>query len=198
MTVELGSDGVATLKITELDMYKTLRWLNRQPKGINDQLKDEAQSIGTWLKQNLTISAQRGSAPPQAPLVAKSIKVQRDRIVKVKIGGKKIVGRAYLSRGKEQNVGGKGRAARWIPDAGVGLGVRRKKRAMAGQLLWGSEYGAAEGNGIERFSRRHNPKGYWINPMMRAAKPMARRRYQQALAAAVRKAQRLGTTGVTM
>lgn len=198
MTVQLGKDGVATVSIKDLDMYKTLRWLNQQPKGINNQLKDEAQSIGIWLKQNLTISAQRGSAPPQAPLVAKSIKVKRDRIVKVTVGGKKIVGRAYLSRGKEQNVGGKGRSARWVPDAGVGLGVRRRKRAMAGQLLWGSEYGAAQDNGIARFARRHNQKGYWISPMMRAAKPMARRKYQYALAAAVRKAQQLGAQGVAM
>ena len=184
--------GEVELKITQLDMYATLRWLNKQPKEINAELKDESGRIGNYLKRNLTISAQRGSAPPQAPLVAKSIKVKRDRIVQVNIGGKKIVGRPYLSRGLEQNVGGKGRAARWIPDAGVGRGVRRKKRAMAGQLLWGSEYGAAKDNGIERFARRHNPKGYWIAPMLKATKPMAKRDWQKALASAVRKAQMQG------
>ena len=72
---------------------------------------------------------------------------------------------------------GQGPRRGWIPDAGVGRGTPEASHGRA--ALWGSEYGAAKDNGIERFARRHNPKGYWIAPMLKATKPMAKRDWQR-------------------
>lgn len=106
-------------------------------KDTNAQLrvaaKECAGELAMLLKMNVI-----GAPAPQTKLVAASVKVKSDRTPVVQVGGTKKVGRAYKSR--------KG-------------GTRR---APAGQLLWGVEYGDKHG----RFSAR-NPDGNWIKPTVK-------------------------------
>jgi hypothetical protein len=106
-------------------------------KDTNAQLRIAAKECATDLAMLLKMNV-IGSPAPQTKLVAASVKVKSDRTPVVTVGGSKKVGRAYKSR--------KG-------------GTRR---APAGQLLWGVEYGDKHG----RFAGR-NPDGHWIKPTVR-------------------------------
>lgn len=178
----VGKDGVY-VEIEPLDAKATLRWLNKQPRWINDELKDETYDIADYLRRMLYQFSLRAEAPPQAPLVAGAAKVRRDRIPVVRLGGSKKVGRPYTTR-KKYKRHGKGKGSYLYQDAG---GKGKKVRAPAGALLWGSEFGAADG--IARFARRHNPEGYWIAPAIDACVPHAVRSWRKALERAVRKAE---------
>jgi hypothetical protein len=113
------------------------------------------------LKHELEKSA-RLSPTPQARLVAQSLQTPKDRLPKVIIGGPKKVGRAYRSR----------------PN-------KKKTRAPAGALLWGSEYGSRQGvdrkgrNYQNRYKAPHRTKGYWIAPALESALPHARNEYEK-------------------
>jgi len=103
-------------------------------KNTNADLRAAAKECAGQLRNQLVMEAHAVPAP-QAPLVASAIRVKSDRFPVVQVGGPKKVGRAYKSRS-----GG-------------------KKRAAAGALLWGVEYGDKHG----RFASRNN-NGYWIKP----------------------------------
>jgi len=92
--------------------------------------KECAAELASMLKRNTV-----NSPAPQTRLVELSVKVKSDRVPVVTVGGTRKVGRAYQSR-----KGG-------------------KKRAVAGALLWGVEFGDKHG----RFAPR-NESGYWIRP----------------------------------
>ena len=141
--------GEVELKITQLDMYATLWWLNKQPKEINAELKDESGRIGNYLKRNLTISAQRGSAP-QAPLVANRSRSNVTASFRSTSAARRSWAGRICHAASSRTWGARPRAG-WIPDAGVGRGVRRKQRAMAGQLYGAASTGGQD-NGIERSS----------------------------------------------
>ena len=81
----------------------------------------------------------------------------------VNIGGKDRGPAVSVTRPRA-DVGG-GAAPRWIPDAGVGRGVRRK-RAMAGRFYGAAMARAAKDNGIEPLSAGITP-AYWIAPMLK-------------------------------
>lgn len=180
--VSKKGDGIY-VKYEELDVRETLRWLNKQPREINNELKDESYDIADYLRRMLYQFSLRAEAPPQAVLVAGAAKVKRDRIPIVRVGGSKLVGRPYTTRQKYKKWG-KGKGSYYYQDSG---GKGRKVRATAGELLWGSEYGAQKG--IWRFARTHNPEGYWIRPALEACVPHALRSWHKALERAVRKAE---------
>lgn len=106
-------------------------------KDTNAQLRIAAKECATELAMLLKINF-AGAPAPQTKLVELSVRVKSDRTPVVTVGGKKKVGRAYKSR--------KG-------------GTRR---AAAGTLLWGVEYGDKHG----RFASR-NEDGYWIKPTVK-------------------------------
>ncbi|MGI9116385.1 MAG: hypothetical protein ACR2JV_01960 [Gaiellales bacterium] len=106
-------------------------------KNTNAQLRAAAKDCATALRFDL-YQAIPASPAPQTALVASSIKVKSDRTPVVTVGGTKRVGRAYKSR-----KGG-------------------TKRAVAGALLWGVEYGDKHG----RFAAR-NTNGHWIKPTVK-------------------------------
>lgn len=180
----VAKDGVY-VEIEPLDAKATLRWLNKQPRWINDELKDETYDIADYLRRMLYQFSLRAEAPPQARLVAGAAKVRRDRIPVVRLGGSKKVGRPYTTR-KKYKRHGKGKGSYLYQDSG---GKGKKVRAPAGALLWGSEFGAAPNKGTWRFARRHNPEGYWIAPAIDACVPHAVRSWRKALERAVRKAE---------
>lgn len=121
-------------------------------KNTNAQLREAAKECANDLALLLKANT-IGSPAPQTRLVASSIKVKSDRTPVVQVGGTKRVGRAYKSR--------KG-------------GTRR---APAGQLLWGVEFGDKAG----RFASR-NSEGYWIRPTVKQfAQLGAIGKYQRAV-----------------
>ena len=73
-----------------------LKGLGKVEKGLRDhsngRLRDAAQTASTQLVSDLKTAA-AGSQTPQARLVAESIRVRRDRLVSVAIGGGLKVGR---------------------------------------------------------------------------------------------------------
>lgn len=103
-------------------------------KNTNTELREAAKECGLQLRNQLIMEASAVPAP-QAKLVASAIRVKSDRFPVVQVGGPKKVGRPYKSRS-----GG-------------------RKRAPAGALLWGVEYGDRFG----RFASR-NANGYWLQP----------------------------------
>jgi hypothetical protein len=108
--------------------------------------------------------------------VAESLVAKRDRLIRVDVGGTKKVGRKY---GGEKRKGGK---------------VVKQGQAVAGALLWGSEYGSHRGVDrrgraySDRFNAPYNKSGYWINPAMDYYLPIIAREYAQMVQDVVKKA----------
>ena len=139
--------GSQKLVTTDVDASGLLYAMRKLPKDVQNELRKmnaaDAQDLASDLKYT------RAYAPPQKQLVQGAIYVVRDRTIRVDVGGKKQVGRAYKSKRK----GG------------------AKYRPPAGALVYGSEYGSS-GKEVDRFGRKmgnrfdlpHNPRGYWIAP----------------------------------
>lgn len=152
----------------EVDWRPLLRALNGLPKELTTQLRDENQALARQLAGELRAAATidlYGRTPPQAELVAKSLKPKHDRLVQVDIGGNTPVGRKYKSTKQ---------------------GKRYSSRA--GALLYGSEFGSSgkprdsKGRAMgARFVARHNPQGYWINPTVKAFAPEAYRIWRERI-----------------
>ena len=108
--------------------------------------------------------------------VAESLAPKRDRLIRVDVGGTKKVGRKY---GGEKRKGGT---------------VVKQGQAVAGALLWGSEYGSHRGVDrrgrayTDRFKATYNKGGYWINPAMDYYLPIIAREYAQMVQDVVKKA----------
>jgi hypothetical protein len=94
--------------------------------GVNNELRDAAGSSADGLKTALTAAAS-SSGVPVAPRVARSIRVLRDRIPVVSIGGSASVGRrgapaGRLVWGSEQ--GPKGSINHWGVPPGSGYWIK--------------------------------------------------------------------------
>lgn len=148
--------GVLTFQVDPITLKAYLRAIGSLDKEVQDEIRDASQLMSRRLADDL-VRAAYTSPTPQAKLVAQSITTPRDRLPTVKIGGKKRVGREYRSR--EQRTGKTGKA---LPG--------KKIRAMAGELLYGSEYGSYSGKDRSgrdmgrRFVAPRNSNGYWIEP----------------------------------
>ena len=139
------------LIFAEVDDKALLAALKKLPKEVQAQVRQENQQLANELKQELiskAVVSLYGETPPQAALVAKAVYAKRDRLIRVDVGGPKMVGTKYGSR-----------------DGG------RKNAAAAGQLLYGSEFGSSgkpkDRTGRKmgsRFQARHKESGYWITP----------------------------------
>ncbi len=148
------------------DLISILRTLDKEE---SQKVRDGALPLSKRLAGQLHMFAMVAPAP-QTRLVAQSIEAKRDRLIRVDIGGKKPVGRAYRSRQK-QNKSGTGKLI----------------KAPAGALLWGTEYGSHPGTDSmgRKFTRRfvvgRNRDGYWINPAVDFYAPVVAREYAQML-----------------
>ena len=158
-----------TVMVSTIDSKEVMRALNKLPKEIQNQIRDdnkiESDKLVDVLKRTVT------GAPPQAQLVQKAIYSRRDRYVRVEIGGDKQVGRKYKSKKSG-----------------------RKYGASAGWLMYGAEHGGS-GQQVDRSGRKmgnrfvlnHNKQGYWISPRVeRFGKDIAIR-WAQRVNDAVRK-----------
>lgn len=139
--------GRITFEVDPITLRTYLKAIGGLTKELQDEIRNESQIMSRDLANDLVRSA-ASSPTPVARRVANSISTPRDRLPTVKIGGKKKVGIGYRSRFTGKTV-----------------------VAAAGELLYGSEYGAS-GKPVDRAGRKmtnrfkapHNDKGYWINP----------------------------------
>jgi hypothetical protein len=145
------------------------------PKESQQEIRDRALPLSQRFAGQLLQFAQ-ASRTPVAVKVAESLAPKRDRLIRVDVGGTKKVGRKY---GGEKRKGGT---------------VVKQGQAVAGALLWGSEYGSHRGVDrrgrayTDRFKAPYNKGGYWINPAMDYYLPIIAREYAQMVQDVVKKA----------
>jgi hypothetical protein len=142
------------LMISTIDDRELLRALKGLDKAINKEIRDHVRPMSEALARDLIQSAHgaSGLVPPQAALIAPTIKARSDRMVRVQMGGEKKVGRAW---------GGKN--------------GKPKKQATAGWLLYGAEHGSS-GKPNDRTRRTmgrrfvfpHLGSKWWVHPQRTA------------------------------
>lgn len=158
-----------TVKLDDAEIKAILRAFSKMDKEANGRLRDLSKAIAADMAQEIKNSA-RGTPwyPRQASLVATTVKVARDRVPSVTIGGNTKVS---TSRGT---------------------------RPAAGALLFLSEFGSTPANQRERFRNQaqrragvlgglqgppRSPKegrgnrGYWIFPRLKRMQPEILRRW---------------------
>lgn len=145
------------LVTTTVDAREIYAALSKLPKEVQNEIRARNLIEAQKLAREIVMNAYDPGVPPQAELVAQSVKAQRDRSVKVNVGGPKRVGRPYKSR----------------------TGNTRQYRAPAGLLMYGAEHGSS-GNPTDRSGRKMGPRfvrphrgnprnpfdGYWIGPVV--------------------------------
>lgn len=167
--------------------------MNKLPKEVQKDIRESSFGLSRDLAKAIERSGQMnalvGTAPPQAALVAQTVVPKKDRIIRVEIGGTKRVGRKFhplKTRRKLKN--------------GKYSGPWRK--AMAGALLYGSEFGSSgeakdwRGRAMgRRFVLRHRPynlgstdNGYWIHPAWRDFIPKAFKEWEDLVNSAIEQA----------
>jgi hypothetical protein len=173
----MAKAGKGTLAITvePVEFRNLIRLLGSLPSESQQEIRDRALPLSQRFAGQLLQFAQ-ASRTPVAVKVAESLVPKRDRLIRVDVGGTKKVGRKY---GGEKRKGGK---------------VVKQGQAVAGALLWGSEYGSHKGVDrrgraySDRFKAPYNKSGYWINPAMDYYLPIIAREYAQMVQDVVKKA----------
>jgi hypothetical protein len=173
----MAKAGKGTLAITvePVEFRNLIRLLGSLPKESQQEIRDRALPLSQRFAGQLLQFAQ-ASRTPVAVKVAESLAPKRDRLIRVDVGGTKKVGRKY---GGEKRKGGT---------------VVKQGQAVAGALLWGSEYGSHRGVDrrgraySDRFKAPYNKSGYWINPAMDYYLPIIAREYAQMVQDVVKKA----------
>lgn len=173
----MAKAGKGTLAITvePVEFRNLIRLLGSLPKESQQEIRDRALPLSQRFAGQLLQFAQ-ASRTPVAVKVAESLAPKRDRLIRVDVGGTKKVGRKY---GGEKRKGGT---------------VVKQGQAVAGALLWGSEYGSHRGVDrrgraySDRFKAPYKKSGYWINPAMDYYLPIIAREYAQMVQDVVKKA----------
>ena len=167
--------GTMAITVEPTEFRNLIRLLGSLPAESQQEIRDRALPLSQRFAGQLLQFAQ-ASRTPVAVKVAESLVAKRDRLIRVDVGGTKKVGRKY---GGEKRGGGK---------------VVKQGQAVAGALLWGSEYGSHRGVDrrgraySDRFKAPYNKSGYWINPAMDYYLPIIAREYAQMVQDVVKKA----------
>jgi hypothetical protein len=167
--------GTMAITVEPTEFRNLIRLLGSLPAESQQEIRDRALPLSQRFAGQLLMYAQ-ASRTPVAEKVAESLVAKRDRLIRVDVGGTKKVGRKY---GGEKRKGGK---------------VVKQGQAVAGALLWGSEYGSHRGVDrrgraySDRFKAPYNKAGYWINPAMDYYLPIIAREYAQMVQDVVKKA----------
>jgi len=167
--------GTLAMTVEPVEFRNLIRLLGSLPKESQQEIRDRALPLSQRFAGQLLQFAQ-ASRTPVAVKVAESLAPKRDRLIRVDVGGTKKVGRKY---GGEKRKGGT---------------VVKQGQAVAGALLWGSEYGSHRGVDrrgraySDRFKAPYNKSGYWINPAMDYYLPIIAREYAQMVQDVVKKA----------
>ena len=164
-----AGQGKFAIEVDPVEFKSLIAVLRQLDNEQSQKVRDGAFPLSQRLSGQLHQFALAAPAP-QTKLVAQSITAKRDRLIRVDIGGTKPVGRPYRSR-EDKLKSGKGKT----------------KRAPAGALLWGTEYGSTAGTDsrgrayTRRFKVGRNRGGYWINPAVDYYAPVVAREYAQML-----------------
>lgn len=167
--------GTMAITVEPVEFRNLIRLLGSLPAESQQEIRDRALPLSQRFAGQLFMFAQ-SSRTPVAEKVAESLVAKRDRLIRVDVGGTKKVGRKY---GGEKRKGGK---------------VVKQGQAVAGALLWGSEYGSHRGVDrrgrayTDRFKAPYKKSGYWINPAMDYYLPIIAREYAQMVQDVVKKA----------
>jgi hypothetical protein len=167
--------GTMAITVEPVEFRNLIRLLGSLPKESQQEIRDQALPLSQRFAGQLLQFAQ-ASRTPVAAKVAESLVAKRDRLIRVDVGGTKKVGRKY---GGEKRKGGT---------------VVKQGQAVAGALLWGSEYGSHRGVDrrgraySDRFKAPYKKSGYWINPAMDYYLPIIAREYAQMVQDVVKKA----------
>jgi hypothetical protein len=167
--------GTMAITVEPVEFRNLIRLLGSLPAESQQEIRDRALPLSQRFAGQLLMFAQ-ASRTPVAVKVAESLAPKRDRLIRVDVGGTKKVGRKY---GGEKRKGGT---------------VVKQGQAVAGALLWGSEYGSHRGVDrrgrayTDRFKAPYNKGGYWINPAMDYYLPIIAREYAQMVQDVVKKA----------
>jgi len=167
--------GTMAITVEPVEFRNLIRLLGSLPKESQQEVRDRALPLSQRFAGQLLQFAQ-ASRTPVAAKVAESLVAKRDRLIRVDVGGTKKVGRKY---GGEKRKGGT---------------VVKQGQAVAGALLWGSEYGSHRGVDrrgraySDRFKAPYKKSGYWINPAMDYYLPIIAREYAQMVQDVVKKA----------
>ena len=167
--------GTMAITVEPVEFRNLIRLLGSLPKESQQEIRDRALPLSQRFAGQLLQFAQ-ASRTPVAVKVAESLVAKRDRLIRVDVGGTKKVGRKY---GGEKRKGGT---------------VVKQGQAVAGALLWGSEYGSHRGVDrrgraySDRFKAPYKKSGYWINPAMDYYLPIIAREYAQMVQDVVKKA----------
>ena len=167
--------GTMAITVEPVEFRNLIRLLGSLPKESQQEVRDRALPLSQRFAGQLLQFAQ-ASRTPVAVKVAESLVAKRDRLIRVDVGGTKKVGRKY---GGEKRKGGT---------------VVKQGQAVAGALLWGSEYGSHRGVDrrgrayTDRFKAPYKKSGYWINPAMDYYLPIIAREYAQMVQDVVKKA----------
>ena len=167
--------GTMAITVEPTEFRNLIRLLGSLPKESQEEIRQGALPLSQRFAGQLLMYAQ-SSRTPVAEKVAESLVAKRDRLIRVDVGGTKKVGRKY---GGEKRGGGK---------------VVKQGQAVAGALLWGSEYGSHRGVDrrgraySDRFKAPYKKAGYWINPAMDYYLPIIAREYAQMVQDVVKKA----------
>jgi len=151
-----------TMQIDMGDYRGLLKALSQMDKDSQGALKDDVASISRWTAQGMVYASYGALMPKQAAIVASTIRVNRDRIPNVTIGGSK--GRASGGANAGQLL------------YGNEFGGERNSK---GNLT-------AFPNGGYRFPERspregRGNKGYWIFPSLVEMQPTIRKRWEAAV-----------------
>ena len=161
--------GKFAIEVEPYELKQLFSLLSALPKEAQNEIRDQAQFLSKRLAGQLLMFSHSAPAP-QTRLVAQSISTPRDRLIRVDIGGSKKVGRKY---GGETSKNGKTRV--------------RQRQAVAGELLWGTEFGGHAGVDeinrpyTNRFKAAPKKSGYWINPAVDYYVPVVAREYSQLI-----------------
>jgi len=164
-----AGQGKFAIEVDPVEFKSLIAVLRQLDNEQSQKVRDGAFPLSQRLSGQLHQFALAAPAP-QTKLVAQSITAKRDRLIRVDIGGTKPVGRPYRSR-EDKLKSGKGKT----------------KRAPAGALLWGTEYGSSAGTDsrgrayTRRFKVGRNRGGYWINPAVDYYAPVVAREYASML-----------------
>lgn len=155
--------GKIVIRLDDPEIKQILRAFSRMDKAANTDLKDLSRSISQWLVPELArASMNHRWYPEQAQRLASSIRVSRDRVPAIMVGG----ARRFTNRDGQ--------------------------RVAYGSLLFGNEFGAFPSFSRDRFRNRFQQqnqsqgglqfpprspregrgnRGYWIFPRLKRLQP---------------------------
>jgi hypothetical protein len=158
-----------TLRLSDPDIQGILRAFSKMDKQANSQLRDLSKAIASDMASELRGSAS-GSPwyPRQASFVAQSVKVARDRVPSVTLGGNT---QYSLSRGTRLPAG----ALLFLSEFGSLPSRQRDRFRNQAQRRAGSQ-GGLQGPPRSPKEGRGN-RGYWIFPRLKRMQPDILRRW---------------------